>query len=127
MATGSGNRARVLHRPGSNQLHNASKQRTLALVPDSTERLRWWLWLFWFTAIWTFVYLAIYPGFGSFAGLTGWTQIGLDCPDRYPRSHDTIAFGAPSLITTTDGRLFASWWCTYASLTHCRWARIEAE
>ena len=57
---------------------------------------------------------------------TGWTQIGLSCPDRYPRSHDTIAFGAPSLITTMSGELFASWWCTYASLTHIRWARIEA-
>ena len=58
---------------------------------------------------------------------TGWTQIGLSCPDRYPRSHDTIAFGAPSLISTANGQFFASWWCTYASLTHCRWARIEAE
>ena len=55
---------------------------------------------------------------------TGWTQIGLNSPHRYPRSHDTIAFGAPSLITLTSGELFASWWCTYASLTHMRWAKL---
>ena len=57
---------------------------------------------------------------------TGWTEIGLSSPDRYPRSHDTIAFGAPSLIATQDGDLLASWWCTYASLTHLRWAKITA-
>ena len=58
---------------------------------------------------------------------TGWTHIGLSRPDRYPRSHDTIAFGAPSLTTTMSGELFASWWCTYASLTHVRWAKITAQ
>ncbi len=57
---------------------------------------------------------------------TGWTQIGVSSPDRYPRSHDTIAFGAPSLMTTQQGELLASWWCTFASLTHLRWARVVA-
>ena len=56
---------------------------------------------------------------------TGWTHIGVTSLDRYPRSHDTIAFGAPSLITTADGDLFASWWCTFASVTHPRWARLS--
>ncbi len=56
---------------------------------------------------------------------TGWTHIGLSAPDKYPRSHDTIAFGAPTLITTQEGDLYASWWCTYASLTHVRWARLR--
>ena len=56
----------------------------------------------------------------------GWTKLGISSPDRYPRSHDTIAFGAPSIITTTSGELLASWWCTYASLTHLRWAKIAA-
>ncbi|MFA6109182.1 MAG: sialidase family protein [Candidatus Latescibacterota bacterium] len=55
---------------------------------------------------------------------TGWTHIGLSSPDRYPRSHDTIAFGAPSLTVILGGDLLASWWCTHASLTHCRWARL---
>jgi cytochrome c oxidase cbb3-type subunit 3 len=37
---------------------------------------RWWLILFWVTAIWTVVYLVIYPGMGRFEGLTGWSQTG---------------------------------------------------
>ena len=57
---------------------------------------------------------------------TGWTHIGLNRPKIYPRSHDTIAFGAPSIITMMNGDLFASWWCTYASQVHTRWARIRA-
>ena len=56
---------------------------------------------------------------------TGWTHIGHNSHDKYPRSHDTIAFGAPTLMTTTGGNLYASWWCTYASLTHIRWARLR--
>jgi hypothetical protein len=56
---------------------------------------------------------------------TGWTRIGHNSADKYPRSHDTIAFGAPTLMTTTGGDLYASWWCTYASLTHIRWARLH--
>lgn len=54
---------------------------------------------------------------------TGWTHIGVNTSDRYPHSHDTIAFGAPTLLATSDGGLYAAWWCTYASLTHLRWAR----
>ena len=56
---------------------------------------------------------------------TGWTRIGHNSADKYPRSHDTIAFGAPTLMTTTEGDLYASWWCTYDSLTHIRWARLR--
>jgi sialidase-1 len=56
---------------------------------------------------------------------TGWTHLGISSPDKYPRSHDTIAFGAPTLTTTLEGDLYASWWCTYASLTHIRWARLR--
>ena len=56
---------------------------------------------------------------------SGWTHIGFSVPDKYPHSHDTIAFGAPTLLTTLDGDLYASWWCTHASLTHLRWARLR--
>jgi cytochrome c oxidase cbb3-type subunit 3 len=35
---------------------------------------RWWLGLFWISAIFLAVYLVIYPGMGSFKGATGWTQ-----------------------------------------------------
>lgn len=58
---------------------------------------------------------------------TGWTHLGISSPDKYPRSHDTIAFGAPTLTTTAAGDLYASWWCTYASITHIRWARLRVK
>ncbi|MDJ0927853.1 MAG: cytochrome-c oxidase, cbb3-type subunit III [Gammaproteobacteria bacterium] len=35
---------------------------------------RWWLILFWLTAFWTVFYLVVYPGFGDFAGVFGWSQ-----------------------------------------------------
>ena len=35
---------------------------------------------------------------------TGWTRIGLNNADKYPRSHDTIAFGAPTLMTNAGRR-----------------------
>ena len=36
----------------------------------------WWMWLFWLTIIFGFVYLALYPGLGSYKGTLGWTQVG---------------------------------------------------
>jgi hypothetical protein len=56
---------------------------------------------------------------------TGWTRLGIRAPETWPHSHDTIAFGAPNLVATPDGDLYASWWCTLASLTHLRWARLR--
>lgn len=35
---------------------------------------KWWLWLFYITLIFTAVYLALYPGLGTFRGLLNWTQ-----------------------------------------------------
>lgn len=37
---------------------------------------RWWLTLFWITGAFMVVYLVIYPGLGTFAGVTGWNQVG---------------------------------------------------
>jgi cytochrome c oxidase cbb3-type subunit 3 len=37
---------------------------------------RWWLNLFVVTLVFSIVYLALYPGLGSFAGVLGWTQTG---------------------------------------------------
>ena len=56
---------------------------------------------------------------------TGWTHLGVNAPAKWPHSHDTIAFGAPDLVATPDGDLYAAWWCTLASLTHLRWARLR--
>ena len=35
---------------------------------------RWWMGLFVLTIVFSFGYLALYPGLGSFAGTLGWTQ-----------------------------------------------------
>ncbi len=37
---------------------------------------RWWLWLFYGTIIFGFVYLALYPGLGSYKGMLGWSDSG---------------------------------------------------
>lgn len=37
---------------------------------------RWWLWLFYITIIFGLVYLALFPGLGSFKGLLNWSSQG---------------------------------------------------
>lgn len=37
---------------------------------------RWWIYLFYITIVFSILYLVLYPGFGSFKGVFGWTQIG---------------------------------------------------
>ncbi len=37
---------------------------------------RWWLWMFIITLIFGLIYLALYPGLGSFKGYLGWSEIG---------------------------------------------------
>ncbi|MCG6886760.1 MAG: cytochrome-c oxidase, cbb3-type subunit III [Proteobacteria bacterium] len=37
---------------------------------------RWWLWLFYITIIFGFVYLYLYPGLGNYKGSLGWTSTG---------------------------------------------------
>ena len=37
---------------------------------------RWWAWLFVLTVIFAFVYLALYPGLGTYGGKLGWTSTG---------------------------------------------------
>jgi cytochrome c oxidase cbb3-type subunit 3 len=44
------------------------------VVEGNNPLPRWWLYLFWLTAVWLVIYLIIYPGFGSFAGISEWTQ-----------------------------------------------------
>jgi cytochrome c oxidase cbb3-type subunit 3 len=36
---------------------------------------RWWLWMFYITIAFALVYLAIYPGLGSYKGALGWTEV----------------------------------------------------
>ncbi|MCY7304918.1 MAG: cytochrome-c oxidase, cbb3-type subunit III [Rhodoferax sp.] len=35
---------------------------------------RWWVWLFVITVVFSFAYLALYPGLGSFSGTLGWSS-----------------------------------------------------
>ena len=35
---------------------------------------RWWMWLFYITIVFSVIYLALYPGLGTFAGKLGWTS-----------------------------------------------------
>ena len=37
---------------------------------------RWWAWLFVLTILFAFVYLALYPGLGTYGGKLGWTSTG---------------------------------------------------
>jgi cytochrome c oxidase cbb3-type subunit III len=37
---------------------------------------RWWMWLFYITIVFGIVYLAVYPGFGTFQGSFGWSSSG---------------------------------------------------
>ncbi len=37
---------------------------------------KWWMWLFWITIVFALVYLALYPGMGSFKGILGWSSTG---------------------------------------------------
>ena len=37
---------------------------------------RWWMWLFVMTVVFSAVYLAFYPGLGSFAGTLKWSSVG---------------------------------------------------
>ncbi|MDH3978503.1 MAG: cytochrome-c oxidase, cbb3-type subunit III [Gammaproteobacteria bacterium] len=45
------------------------------IVEGNNPLPRWWLYLFWITAVWMLVYLIIYPGAGNLAGITGWSQV----------------------------------------------------
>ena len=58
---------------------------------------------------------------------TGRDKIGTDASESYPRSHDTIAFGAPMAIRLADGDILATFWCTEVSVTQIRFARLRVE
>ncbi len=57
---------------------------------------------------------------------TGRDRLGVASLESYPRSHDTIAFGAPAALRLADGDLYATWWCMEAAIVHVRWARLRA-
>jgi cytochrome c oxidase cbb3-type subunit 3 len=42
------------------------------LTELNTPMPRWWMWLFYLTIVFAAIYLALYPGLGSYAGKLGW-------------------------------------------------------
>ena len=44
------------------------------LVEFNNPLPRWWIWLFYITIIFALVYLALYPGLGTYGGSYGWTS-----------------------------------------------------
>ena len=56
---------------------------------------------------------------------TGRDKIGITLTDHYPRSHDTISFGAPTSTVLADGDIFCTFWCTEVATTHIRYARLK--
>ena len=46
----------------------------------------WWTYLFYITVVFALVYLALYPGLGSFPGLLGWSSVG-----QYEREREAAA------------------------------------
>jgi hypothetical protein len=58
---------------------------------------------------------------------TGRDRLGVVSLDTYPRSHDTIAFGAPEARAMANGDVYAAWWCMEAAIVHVRWARLRVK
>lgn len=56
---------------------------------------------------------------------TGRERLGIDAPESYPRSHDTIAYGAPTANLLNNGDILFSFWCTEMSITHIRYALLK--
>jgi cytochrome c oxidase cbb3-type subunit 3 len=61
---------------------------------------RWWLWLFYITIVFSVIYLALYPGFGSFKGIKGWTQAGQYQEQRAEADARAAAYLAPFAAMT---------------------------
>lgn len=54
----------------------------------------------------------------------GKTSLGVTRSDTYPTSHDNIAFGAPHAVRLSNGDVLASFWCSQAGQTVCRYCRL---
>ncbi len=81
---------------------------------------RWWLYLFYFTIVFSLGYLALYPGLGNFKGFLNWTEISqYDEEAREVHAAQTALFAPLAKLSTeelikneqallTGGRLFAA-------------------
>jgi cytochrome c oxidase cbb3-type subunit 3 len=72
---------------------------------------RWWMWLFWITLVFAVVYLALYPGLGSFAGVLKWSSTGqydreqARAAERFePKFAQYAAMDIPAVAADTKAR-----------------------
>ncbi len=72
---------------------------------------RWWMWLFWITIVFALVYLAAYPGLGTFRGMLDWTATGAwakeaaETDARLKPLYDKyLAMELPAIATDPQGR-----------------------
>ena len=56
---------------------------------------------------------------------SGRDKIGVHAADRYPRSHDTISYGAPTAMILENGDVYCTFWCTEMAVTHIRFAQLR--
>ncbi len=54
---------------------------------------RWWLWVFYITVAFGLIYLALYPGLGTFGGIKGWSQA-----KQYEEEKATVEARAAELL-----------------------------
>lgn len=57
----------------------------------------------------------------------GKEALGAARTDKYPSSHDAIAYGAPHITAVSDDQMIASFWCTQSADTHARFCRLRVE
>ena len=62
----------VKHNPGQTTGHVWDE----TLAEYSNPLPNWWRWMFYITVVFALVYLALYPGLGTFNGKLGWTMRG---------------------------------------------------
>ena len=55
---------------------------------------------------------------------TGRERLGVNAPEAYPRSHDTISYGAPTANLLPNGNIIVSFWCTEMSITHIQYTLL---
>ena len=60
------------HQPGKTMGHSWDE----TLEEYNNPLPRWWSWMFYITVVFALVYLAFYPGLGSYQGIIGWTSVG---------------------------------------------------
>lgn len=63
-------------RPGEAATGDVTGHKWDGLQEFNNPLPRWWLWLFYFTLIFSLVYLVLFPGLGTFKGVLGWSSQG---------------------------------------------------